>query len=426
MKIELKHAHVIDPANGIDRPCDVYICDKKIAAIDTAPEGWQSDKVLDLSGHTIIPGMVDIATHLREPGQEHKATIASETFAGVAAGITSMVCSPDTNPVIDTPAEVEFIQQRSQFSAYCHVYVMGALTTQLEGEYLSEMAALKQAGVVGVSNTLHPLANNLVLRRAMEYAASQDLTVFFHPHDHHLAANGCVHEGANATRMGLPGIPTAAETAAASTCLSIIEDTNVRVHFCRISTQRTLQMLERALYDGAPVSADICMHQLFLSDEDIHNFDSHYHVIPPLRSRSDLEGLRTRLNSKALVSLCSDHQPHEPDAKLAPFPATEPGISSLETLLPLTLKLSQETALSLSEAVALVTTKPAQLIGIDAGHLSVGATADICVFDPQQTWQLSAETIHSEGKNTPYLNQTLQGRVTHTFVEGELVYQLKS
>jgi dihydroorotase len=426
MKIELTHAHVIDPANAIDEICNLYILDKKIAAVGTAPEGWQSDKVVDLSGHTIIPGMVDIATHLREPGQEHKATIASETFAGVASGITSMVCSPDTNPVIDTPAEVEFIQQRSQFSAYCHVYVMGALTTQLKGDYLSEMAALKEAGVVGVSNALHPFANNLVLRRAMEYAASQDLTVFFHPHDHYLAANGCIHEGANATRMGLPGIPTAAETAAASTCLSIIEDTNVRVHFCRISSQRTLQMLERALYDGAPISADVCMHQLFLSDEDIQSFDSNYHVIPPLRSRHDVNGLRARLGSNALMCICSDHQPHEPDAKLAPFPTTEPGISSLETLLPLTLKLSQETSLSLSDAIALVTSKPAQLLGIDAGQLSIGAAADICVFDAQQEWQLTADNIHSEGKNTPFLNQTLQGRVTHTFVEGELVYQLKS
>ena len=425
MKIEICNAHVIDPANRVDGVNNVYIADKKIAAVGAAPPGWKADKTYPADGNVLIPGMVDIATHLREPGQEQKATIASETFAGVSGGITSMVCLPDTNPVVDSPAEVELIQQRSHFSGYCHVYVIAALTRQLGGEYLSEMAALKQAGVVGVSNVLHPMSNNLVLRRAMEYAASQDLTVFFHPMDHALAANGCMHEGANATRMGLPGIPTAAETAAASTCLALIEETDVRVHFCRVATERTLHMLERAHFDGAPISADICMHQLFLSDQDITSFDSNYHVIPPLRSPNDVLGLRKRLLNNVVMSICSDHQPHEPDAKLVPFPATEPGISALETLLPLTLKLSAQTGLPLIDVIALVTCKPAQLLNLNAGSLSVDSPADICIFDPQQEWQLSADTLQSEGKNTPYLNQTLTGRTTHTFVAGELVYQLK-
>ncbi len=425
MKIEICNAHVIDPANQIDGIQNVYIADKKIAAIGSAPEAWAADKTYDVTGKTLIPGMVDIATHLREPGQEQKATIASETFAGVSGGITSMVCLPDTDPVVDSPAQVELIQQRSHFSGYCHVYVIAALTKELGGEYLSEMAALKQAGVIGVSNVLHPMNSNLVLRRAMEYAASQDLTVFFHPMDHALAANGCMHEGANATRMGLPGIPAAAETAAASTCLALIEETNARVHFCRVSTERTLHMLERAYFDGAPISADICMHQLFLSDQDIKSFDSNYHVIPPLRSPNDVSGLRDRLMNNVVMGICSDHQPHEPDAKLAPFPATEPGMSTLETLLPLMLRLSEETQLSLADVVALVTCKPAQLLNLNAGSLSVGSPADVCIFDAQQQWQLSPDNIQSEGKNSPYLNQTLTGRATHTFVAGELVYQLK-
>lgn len=426
MKIAICNAHVIDPANHIDAISNVYVAEQKIVAVGSAPEGWTADKTYDVKGKILIPGMVDLATHLREPGQEYKATIASETFAAVSGGITSMVCLPDTDPIIDSPAEVELIQQRSQYSGYCRVYVIAALTKQLNGEYLSEMAALKQAGVVGVSNVLHPMSNNLVLRRAMEYAASQDLTVFFHPMDHALAANGCIHEGANATRMGLPGIPTAAETAAASTCLALIEETNVKVHFCRISTARTLNILARAHYDGAPISADIGMHQLFLSDQDIQSFDSNYHVIPPLRSPTDVAGLRARLQNNVISGICSDHQPHEPDAKLAPFPVTEPGISTLETLLPLTLKLSQETALPLADVIALVTYKPAQLLNLNAGHLSVGSPADICIFDPNLQWQLSEDTIQSEGKNTPFLNQTFSGRTTHTFVAGELVYELKS
>ena len=423
MKIEINHAHIVDPLNNINKVANLYIQNKTIVAVGKAPEDWTTDKVIDAKDRYLFPGLVDIATRLREPGQEHKATIASETYAAVSGGITSVVCLPDTEPAINSPAEVELIQQRTNASGHCHVYVIGALTSQLKGTMLSEMAALKEAGVVGVSNVLRPIANNLILRRAMEYASSQNLTLFYHPMDHDLAANGCIHEGMSATRMGLAGIPTAAETAAVGSCLALIEQTGVHVHFCRLSTQRALQMLERAKFDGAPISADICAHQLFLSDSDIHEFDGNYHVIPPLRSRVDVVGLRHKLNSEVIVSLCSDHQPHEHDAKLAPFASTEAGISALETLLPLALQLAKDEVVSLSEAISLLTYKPAQLLNINTGHLSPGQPADLCICDPGIEWQLSSETMHSRGKNTPFLNKKLKGKVTHTFVNGKLVFQ---
>ena len=423
MKTEINHAHIVDPLNNINQVTNLYIQNKTVVAVGKAPADWTTDKVIDAKDRYLFPGLVDIATRLREPGQEHKATIASETYAAVSGGITSVVCLPDTEPAINTPAEVELIQQRTNASGHCHVYVIGALTSQLQGTMLSEMAALKEAGVVGVSNALHPIANNLILRRAMEYASSQNLTLFYHPMDHDLAANGCIHEGMSATRMGLAGIPTAAETAAVGSCLALIEQTGVHVHFCRLSTQRALQMLERAKFDGAPISADICAHQLFLSDSDIHEFDGNYHVIPPLRSRVDVGGLRHKLNSEVIVSLCSDHQPHEHDAKLAPFASTEAGISALETLLPLALQLAKDEVVSLSEVISLLTCKPAQLLNINAGHLSPGQPADLCICDPSIEWQLSAETMHSRGKNTPFLNKKLKGKVTHTFVNGKLVFQ---
>lgn len=423
MKIEINNAHIVDPSIGLNKVCSIYIENETIAAIDTTPDGWIADHVMDVQGHYLIPGIVDIATRLREPGQEHKATIASETFAAVSAGITSVVVQPDTNPVINTPAEVELIQQKNKAAGYCHVYVIGALTQDLGGSLLSEMAALKEAGVVGVSNCLSPLASNLVLRRAMEYASSQELTLYLHPIDHHLAGKGCIHEGMAATRMGLAGIPSAAETAAVGSCLALIEQTGVRVHFCRISTQRTLQLLERAKFDGAPISADLCAHQLFFSDQDIHAFDGNFHVIPPFRSQVDVMGLRQRLSSEFISSICSDHQPHDPDAKLAPFPVTEPGISSLETLLPLTLRLVDEEVITLSMAVALLTYKPAQLLDIKAGSLAPGCPADICIFNPDTVWELTHDEMKSQGKNTPFINQSFKGKVTHTLVNGKLVYQ---
>lgn len=424
MKFEINNAHIVDPANDVDRNTNLYIQDESVVAIDHAPNGWQADHTINAGNHYLFPGLVDIATRLREPGQEHKATIDSETLAAVSGGITSVVCLPDTDPPVDSPAEVELIQQRTLLSGHCHVYVIGALTKQLSGSTLTEMAALKEAGCVGVSNVLQPMASNLVLRRAMEYASSQDLTLFIHPMDHELKANGCAHEGLSATRMGLAGIPSAAETAAVGSCLALIEQTDVRVHFCRLSTQRALQMLERAKFDGAPVSADVCVHQLFLSDRDIHEFDANYHLIPPLRSEGDMFGLRRRLNSEIIVSICSDHQPHEPDAKLAPFASTEAGISSLETLLPLTLRLVSEDVLSLTDAIALLTYKPAKLLNINTGHLKPGAIADLCIVDPNVEWRLNADTMLSSGKNTPFLGNTLKGKVTHTFVAGELAYQL--
>lgn len=424
MKLEITNAHIVDPANGIDKITSLYVYKKNIVAIEHAPDDWSADKTINAHGHYLFPGFVDIAARLREPGHEYKATIKSETFAAVSGGITSLVCLPDTDPPINSPAEVELIQQRAKLAGNCHVYTIGALTNQLQGSMLSEMSALKDAGCVGVSNVLNPLANTLVLRRAMEYASSQDLTVFYHPLNHELAADGSVHEGIAATRMGLAGIPSAAETAAVGACLALIEQTNIRVHFCRLSSARSLQMLARAKFEGAPVSADICAHQLFLCDDDIHDFDSNFHVIPPLRSKEDRQGLRSRLDDEVIMALCSDHQPHERDAKLAPFAETEPGISTLETLLPLTLKLVSDRVIDLNKAISLLTEKPAKLLGIKAGTLTPGSAADFCIVDPQLTWQLNESSMLSQGKNTPFLNQTLQGKVTNTFVNGKQVYEL--
>jgi dihydroorotase len=423
MKVHILNGRIIDPANNIDEVSDLFIEDGKIAGLGQASNGFLPERTLDASNHVVIPGIVDIAAHLREPGQEYKATIASETRAAAASGITTLCSPPDTVPVSDSPAEIKFIQQQANNAGFCRVYTIGALTAGLQGKVLSEMAALKQGGCVGVGNALSPLSSTLVLRRAMEYAASQQLTLFLHPIDHALSDHGCVHEGQIATRLGLRGVPAAAETAALGQQLALIELTGIRTHFCRLSTARAAIMISQARHEGLPVSADICAHQLFLTEVDVSDFNSLCHTIPPLRTRRDLEGLRASLRSGAVAAISSDHQPHELDAKRAPFPETEPGISALESLLPLTLRLVEEGVLDLTEAITLITHKPASVLKIDAGTLSVGSPADICIYNPEITWELKAEQLLSQGKNTPFNGWLFRGKVTHTLLGGKIVFE---
>ncbi|HQU15770.1 MAG: dihydroorotase [Chromatiales bacterium 21-64-14] len=424
--IVVRGGRVIDPASGVDGVHDLYLRDGRIAALDHPPAGFHADREIDANGSWVFPGLVDLCARLREPGQEHKATIASETAAAVRAGITTLCCPPDTQPVIDTPAVVELIRQRAELPGRARVFTLGALTRGLEGNQLSEMAALKAAGCVGVSNGWQPLASTLVLRRALEYAATFDLTVFLHPEDPYLHDGGCAHEGAVATRLGLPGIPEAAETAAVASALALIEQTGVRAHFCRLSTARAVQMVARARHDGLPISADVCAHQLFLTETDLAEFNSQYHVRPPLRTVRDRDGLRAGVARGTIAAICSDHQPHEPDAKLAPFPATAPGISALETLLPLTLRQVHEGGLDLPTAIARVTVGPAQILGLPYGTLGTGRAADLCILDPERPWRLGPRAMASHGLNTPFLGWEFTGQVTHTLVAGRVVFEAEA
>ncbi len=423
MKLLIRGGRVVDPANGVDAVADLYIDKGFVAGVGQAPDGFRAERTLEAAGRLVCPGLVDLRARLREPGLEYKATMESETRAAVAGGITTLSCPPDTDPPIDTPAMAQMIQQRAWRIGLAFVHPLGALTRNLEGKTLTDMAALDEAGCVGLSNALASLTDTLVLRRAMEYAAGLGLTVFLHAEDPWLASYGCVHEGEVGTRLGLPGIPQAAETVGVARELALIEQTGVRAHFCGLSSQRAVSMVMAAQREGLPVSADVTAHHLHLCEHDIGFFNTQCHVRPPLRARADREGLREALKTGALGAICSDHQPHEPDAKLAPFSQSEPGISGLETLLPLTLKLVDEKLLELGPAIALLTHRPAEILGVDAGHLGVGATADVCIIDPAASWTLRAEDMVSRGRNTPFLGWTFRGRVTQTLVGGELVYE---
>lgn len=419
----IRQGRVIDPANDIDAVKDIYIKNGHIVAIDDHIDDKKAAGAneMDATGLIVIPGVIDLCARLREPGLEHKATINSETIAAARAGITTLCCPPDTDPVIDETAVVDLINQCVKDAAHSHIVCLGALTSKLKGEHLSEMAALKEAGCIGVSNAKNPVSNTLVFRRALEYATSHNLTVFIEPNDLHLSNAGCAHEGAVATRLGLPGIPDAAESTIIARDLELIAEIGARAHFGRLSSARSVRLIEQAQQQGLNVTADVAVHHLFLTEMDLSTYNSHCHVLPPFRELRDRDILRHAVANGTIQAICSDHQPHEDDAKLHPFPASEPGISGLETLLPLTLKLVSEEILTWSQAIETLTSTPAKILGINKGHLSVGATADLTIINPIKDWTLEADSMSSQGKNTPFLGWNFEHQVEQTIINGRLI-----
>jgi dihydroorotase len=423
MKIRIHSGRVIDPANNIDQVRDLFIDDSWIIDSQCAEDDFTADQTIDATGKVVCPGLVDLQARLREPGEEHKATMQSELSAAVAGGVTSVCVPPDTNPVIDTPAMVHMVRQRGRRIEKARVYPLGALTIGLKGEQLTDMATLRDAGCTAVSNVDHSIDNTLVMRRAMQYANTFDLTVFLTALDPWLKGNGCVHEGEVSTRLGLPAIPEAAEVVALARELALIETTGARGHITQLSCARSVDKIAEAKARGLNVTAAVSVHHLHLSEQDIGEFDTRCHVMPPLRSIADRGALREGLASGVIDAICSDHQPHGLDAKLAPFSESAPGIAGLETLLSLTLKLVDEGVLTLSEALARVTIHPARILNINGGQLLSGAPADICIFDPEATWLVDATSLQSRGSNTPFDRHTLRGFVDTTLVAGRIIYQ---
>ena len=423
MKIRIRHGRVIDPASQLDARQDIYIADGKIVALGEINEDFTADRVIDATGLYVIPGLVDLSVRLREPGQEHTATIQSETAAAAAGGVTTLCVPPDTDPVIDNPAIVELIEDRAKKSARAMVLTMGAMTQKLNGELLAEMTRLKEAGCVGISNGLTALKNNVILQRAMSYAATLDLTLFLNAADPWLQQQGCVHEGAVSSRLGLAGIPESAETIGVSRDLILIEQTGVRAHFHNLSSARAVKLIREAQSRGLPVTADVSAHHLHLSEHDLGNYDSLSHVMPPLRSIRDREQLQQGVRDGVIAAISSHHQPLDRDDKLGPFAETQPGISGLETLLPLTLKLVEDDEIALHRAVAAITCNPADILGIDAGQIKVGAHADICLVDPDSEFECQPMDFVSAGKNSPFAGWLFNHQVSHTLFHGRLVHE---
>ena len=375
----------------------------------------------------VSPGLVDLQARLREPGYEHEGMLESELKAAVAGGVTSLVCPPDTDPVLDEPGLVEMLTFRAAKLHRSRVFPLGALTRGLEGGVLTEMAELTEAGCVGFSQAEAPIADTQVLQRALQYASTYGLTVWLRPQDLHLG-RGVAASGALATRLGLSGVPVAAETIALHTIFALMRSTQARVHLCRISSAEGVALIRAAKQEGLKVTADVSINSLHLSELDIGYFDSSARLTPVLRQAKDRDALREGLKDGTIDVLVSDHSPVDIDAKELPFAQAEPGATGLELLLSLSLKWAHETGVPLLRALDVVTAQPARILGqaTSIGQLQVGGVADVVVFDPQEEWQVTPEKLHSQGKHTPFgfvqSGMALTGRVKATWVHGHLAF----
>jgi dihydroorotase len=421
MNILIQGGRVIDPASRFDAVADVAIADGKILAMGAAPAGFAADKTIDAKGCIVAPGLVDLSVRLG-------GMLASELAAAVAGGVTSVVCPPDTEPVLDVPGLVEMLHYRSELLQLARVFPLGALTRKLEGEVLAEMAALTEAGCVGFGQAEVPLANTQVLQRALQYASTFGYTVWLRPQELHLG-RGVAASGPMATRLGLSGVPVAAETIALHTIFDLVRGTRARVHLCRISSAAGVELVRQAKAEGLPVSCDVSINSLHLTDVDIGFFDSRMRVTPVLRQQRDRDALRAALADGTIDALVSDHTPVDEDAKTLPFAESAPGATGLELLLSLTLKWAQDSGLALSDALATISHRPASVLGASLGALadqigglSPGAVADICVFDAAAHWVVEPGALRSQGKHTPFGGYELPGRVRTTLVGGQVAF----
>ena len=429
MNMLISGGRVIDPTSGFDEIADVALVNAEVVAIKDIANDFRADQVIDARGCIVAPGLVDLAVRLREPGHEHARMLQSELAAAVAGGVTRLVCPPDTDPVLDEPGLVEMLRHRAEKLQLAQVHPLGALTRNLGGETLTEMVALSEAGCVAFSQAEVPLANTQVLQRAFQYASTFDHAVWLRPQDYHLG-RGVAASGALATRMGLAGVPVAAETIALHTIFELMKATGARVHLCRLSSAAGVALVRQAKLDGLRVSCDVSINSLHLTDVDLGYFDSRARLNPPLRQQRDREALQAGLADGTIDALVSDHTPVDDDAKALPFAESEAGATGVELLLSLALKWGQQHGLGLAQTLGTVSSGPARVLGnalgpeaASAGRLVVGAVADICVFDPAAAWTVDAGHLRSQGKHTPFSGYELPGVVRYTVVGGRLAFQ---
>ncbi|MFL6706801.1 MAG: dihydroorotase [Massilia sp.] len=423
MKLHIKNGRLIDPANGVDAASDLYIDNGRVAAIGAAPNGFAADRVIDATGLVVAPGLVDLSARLREPGYEYKATLESEMLAAMQGGVTSLVCPPDTDPVLDEPGLVEMLKHRARGLHQAHVHPLGALTTGLKGKALTEMAELTEAGCIGFAQAEEPIEDTTVLLRAMQYARTFGYTVWLRPQDAHIGRGGIAHSGPLASRLGLSGVPVMSETIALHTIFELVRATGAKVHLCRMSSSAGLELVRAAKQEGLPITCDVGVHHVHMTDADIGFFDSNARVTPPFRSQRDREAIQAGLADGLIDAICSDHTPVDDDEKLLPFGEASPGATGLELLLSLALKWADERRVPIGAALAKVTCDAARVAGLPAGELKVGDVADVVLFDPAARWTVAPAALASQGKHTPFLGYELAGRVAATIVAGQVAWE---
>ncbi len=416
MKIAIKNARVIDPRNQLDAQRNLYLANGHIAAVTevgVVPEGFADARLINASNLFVCPGLIDLCARLPD--------LENELAAAAAGGVTALACPPDTTPPLDEARLVERLRHRIEQSDLARVLPLGALTQGLAGEKLTEMVKLANAGCIAFSQANAPLPDTQVLWRALQYAATFGFAVWLRPQDACLAHEGVAHDGEVAARLGLPGIPVSAETVAIATALQLAQDAGARLHFARISSAAGISLIRRARNEGQAITCDIGIHHLHLDENDIGYFDSHARFDPPLRSTTDRAALRAAV-AEGLAVVCSDHTPVSADGKHFPFGEAIAGAVGLELLLPLTLLWAKEENIPLTAALARITCDAAAILGLDAGHLTPGASADLCIFDPYASWCADAQNLRSQGKNTPFNGHQLRGRVQMTLINGKIVF----
>ncbi len=434
MKILIQNGRVMDPASGRDEMADVAIAAGRVIAVGKIASDFHANRTVDASGCVVAPGLVDLSVRLKEPGQEHAGMLESETLAAVAGGVTSLVCPPDTDPVLDEPGLVDMLRFRAEKLHRARVFPLGALTRGLKGEVLTEMAELTESGCIGFGQAEVPIVNSQVLQRALQYAATFGYTVWLRPQDFWLG-KGVAASGPLATRMGLAGVPAAAETIALHTLFELLRGVHgkgsaARVHLCRISSAAGLELVRQAKAEGLAVTCDVSAHNLHLIDVDIGYYDSRARLQPPLRQQRDRDALRLGLADGTIDALVSDHNPVDSDAKTLPFAEAEPGATAVELLLGLACKWAQQDGLGLMQALTVLTAGPQRVLGQSlgtlehsVGQISVGGQADLCIFDPNDSWRVEPQGLRSQGKHTPFEGSELPARVRTTLIAGQLAYE---
>lgn len=433
MNIVIEGGRVLDPASGRDERADVAIAAGRIVAIGRLGAEFAAERRIDARGCIVAPGLVDLAARLREPGHEHEGLLESELAAAAAGGVTSLVCPPDTDPPLDEPGLVEMLKFRARKLSRCRLFPLGALTRGLAGQALTEMAELTESGCIGFSQADSAMADTQILWRALQYAATFGYTVWLRPQDRWLGS-GVAASGAVATRLGLSGVPVAAETVALATIFELVRATGARVHLCRLSSAAGVLMLRAAKAEGLPLSADVSINSLFLTDVDIGYFNPAMRLVPPLRSARDRDALSAALADGSIDALVSDHMPLSADEKTLPFAEAAPGATGLELLLGLALHWGHTRGAGLQRALAVVTQAPVAVLGkalgslaASAGRVVEGGVADLCIFDPEQRWTVRPEALKSQGRHTPFAFEhsalELPGRVRATLVAGTVAYE---
>lgn len=425
MKILIKEGHVIDPANKLDDVRDILIEDGLIAQVGKSLSD-EGAEVINAKGCLVTPGLVDIHTHLRDPGQEYKEDIISGTRAAAAGGVTSLACMPNTSPINDNLPVTQYIINKARQAGYANVFPIGAISSGMKGETLSEMGELKDGGCVAFSDDGKPVPGGELMRRALEYADTFDAPIISHSEELSLVGDGCMNEGDVATELGLKGIPWVAEDAAVARDIMLAEFTGARLHVAHVSTKGSVDLVRQAKKRGVRVTCEVTPHHFTLTEEAVRGYDTNTKMNPPLRHQTDVDAVLAGLVDGTIDAIATDHAPHHYDEKNVEFPIALNGIIGLETLLPLTLKLANDGVIGLAKAIALVTSQPAAIIGIERGTLAVGAAADIALIDPNLEWTLNSDALQSKSKNTPFSGFSFKGAVVRTLLAGKTVFVKES